>query len=114
MDKVLFSSLPISTIILVIVLFSLDYNLPSIQIYQQACAHFFGVPVLKNKTAGDYKIVFKPYPTIPIAGDNSTKIKLIILGKDDQNINAVFASLIIKAKDTGGILEIYLWILRIQ
>jgi len=112
MDKVLFSSLPISTIIVVIVVFSLDYNLPSIQIYQQASAHFFGVPVLKNKTAGGFKIVFQPYPTIPIAGDNPTKINLSILGKDDQNINAVFASLIIKAKDTArDIKGVSLWIL---
>jgi hypothetical protein len=105
MDKVLFSGLLISTIILVIVVFSLDDNLPSIQIYQQASAHFFAVPVLMNKTAGDYKIVFQPYPTVPIAGDNSSKINLSILGKDDQNINAVFATLIIKAKDTGEILK---------
>ena len=105
MDKAFFSSLLISTIIVVIVVFILDYNLPSIQIYQQASAHFFGVPVLQNKTAGDYKIVFQPYPTIPITGDNCTKINLSILGKDDRNINAVFASLIIKAKDTGEILK---------
>ena len=90
-----------------IVVFSLDYNLPLIQIYQQASAHFFGVPVLKNKTAGDYKIVFQPYHTLPILDDNSTKINLSILGKDDQNINAVFASLIIKAKDTGEILKTF-------
>jgi hypothetical protein len=107
MDKVLFSGLPISTIIVVIVVFSLDHNLPLIQIYQQASAHFLGVPVLKNETAGDYKIVFQPYHTVPIVGDNSTKINLSILGKDDQNINAVFASLIIKAKDTGEILKMF-------
>ena len=76
-----------------------------LEIYQHASAHFFGVPILQNKTAGHYKIVFQPYPTIPIAGDNSTKINFSILGKDDQNINAVFASLIIKAKDTGEILK---------
>ena len=105
MDKVLFSSLLISTIIVVIVFFSLDYNLPSIQIYQQANAHFYGVPVLQNKTTGNYKIVFQPYPTVPIAGDNSTKINLSILDKDGQNINAVFSSLSIKEKDTGQVLK---------
>jgi hypothetical protein len=83
----------------------MGYNLQSVLIYQEASAHFYGVPVLQNKTAGDYKIVFQPYPTIPIAGDNSTKINLSILGKDDRNINAVFASLIIKSKDTGEILK---------
>lgn len=104
MDKVLALSLLILSVVHVIV-WSFEYNFESVSIYQHASAHFFGVPVLQNKTAGDYKIVFQPYPTIPIAGDNSTKINLSILGKDDQNINAVFASLIIKAKDTGEILR---------
>jgi hypothetical protein len=104
MDKVLALSLLILSVVHVIV-WSFEYNFESVLIYQHASAHFFGVPVLQNKTAGDYKIVFQPYPTIPIAGDNSTKINLSILGKDDQNINAVFASLIIKAKDTGEILK---------
>ncbi|HEY7227261.1 MAG TPA: hypothetical protein VH481_03965 [Nitrososphaeraceae archaeon] len=93
------------SIIVQLVFWNMGYNLQSVLIYQEASAHFYGVPVLQNKTAGDYKIVFQPYPTIPIAGDNSTKINLSILGKDDRNINAVFASLIIKSKDTGEILK---------
>ena len=105
MDKVLFSSLLILSIIVEIAVLSLEYNLPSVEMYQQANAHFFGVPVLQNKTAGNYKIVFQPYPTIPIADDNSTKINLSILDKDGQNINAVFSSLSIKEKDTGQVLK---------
>ena len=105
MDKALSLRLLMLLVIVQIVFWNLGYDPPSNLIYQQASAHFFGVPVLQNKTAGDYKIVFQPYPTVPIAGDNSTKINLSILGKDNQNINAVFASLIIKAKDSDEILK---------
>ena len=105
MDKVLGLCLLILSIIVQIVCWNMGYNLQSVLIYQEASAHFYGVPVLQNKTAGDFKIVFQPYPTIPFAGDNSTKINLSILGKGDKNINAVFASLIIKSKDTGEILK---------
>lgn len=100
--------LPLCFLILsVFVVFIVWYlqQLGSVVMYHQASAHFFGVPVLQNKTAGEYKIVFQPYPTVPTARDNSTKINLSILGKDDQNFNAVFASLIIKEKDTGHILK---------
>ena len=105
MNKILGLCFIILTIVLQIVFWNMGYNLKSVLIYQEASAHFYGVPVLQNKTAGDYKIVFQPYPTIPIAGDNSTKINISILGKDGNNINGVFASLIIKAKDTGEILK---------
>jgi hypothetical protein len=105
MDKVTVLGLLILSIITQVAVLNLGYNFESVLIYQQVSAHFFGIPVLQNKTAGDYKIVFQPYPTVPIAGDNSTKINLSILGKDDQNINAVFSSLIIKEKETGEILK---------
>ena len=105
MKKILGLCFIILSIVVQIVFWNMGYNLKSVLIYQEASAHFYGVPVLQNKTAGDYKIVFQPYPTIPIAGDNSTKINISILGKDGNNINGVFASLIIKAKDTGEILK---------
>jgi hypothetical protein len=105
MDKVIVLGLLILSIITQVTVLNLGYNFESVLIYQQASAHFFGIPVLQNKTAGDYKIVFQPYPTVPIAGDNSTKINLSILDKNDQNINAVFSSLIIKEKETGEILK---------
>lgn len=105
MDKLLKFCLLILSIIVQMVIWNMGYNFQSVLIYQVASAHFYGVPVLQNKTAGDYKIVFQPYPTIPIAGDNSTKINISILGKDGKNINSVFSSLIIKSKDTGEILK---------
>ena len=72
-----------------------------------ASAHFFGVPILQNKTVGNYKIVFQPYPAIPLAGDNSTQINLSVLDKDGKNINIMFASLSIKQKETGDLVKTF-------
>jgi hypothetical protein len=70
----------------------------SAHVIPSASAYFFGVPILQNKTVGNYKIVFQPYPAIPLAGDNSTQINLSVLDKDGKNINIMFASLSIKQK----------------
>lgn len=76
-------------------------NIPS------ANAHFFGVPILQNKTVGNYKIVFQPFPLIPLAGDNSTQINLSVLDEEGKNINIMFASLSIKQKETGDIVKTF-------
>ena len=76
-------------------------NIPS------ANAHFFGVPILQNKTVGNYKIVFQPYPLIPLAGDNSTQINLSVLDNEGQNINLMFSSLSIKQKETGELVKTF-------
>ena len=72
-----------------------------------ASAHFFGVPILQNKTVGNYKIVFQPYPLIPLAGDNSTQINLSVLDEEGKNINMMFSSLSIKQKETGDIVKTF-------
>ena len=72
-----------------------------------ANAHFFGVPILENKTVGNYKIVFQPFPLIPLAGDNSTQINLSVLDKEGRNINVMFASLSIKQKETGDLVKTF-------
>jgi len=72
-----------------------------------ANAHFFGVPILQNKTVGNYKIVFQPYPLIPIAEDNSTQINLSVLDNEGQNINLMFSSLSIKQKETGELVKTF-------
>ena len=74
-------------------------------IIPSANAHFFGVPILQNKTVGNYKIVFQPYPSIPLAGDNSTQINLSVLDNEGKNINIIFASLSIKQKETGDLVK---------
>ena len=72
-----------------------------------ASAHFFGVPILQNKTVGNYKVVFQPYPLTPLAGDNSTQINLSVLDEEGKNINIMFASLSIKQKETGDIVKTF-------
>lgn len=63
--------------------------------------HFFGI----SKNIGDYQIVFAPYPALPFAGDNSTLLNFSILDKDNQNVNNIFASLTIKNKVNGSIVQ---------
>lgn len=70
-----------------------------------ASAHFFGIPYLENKTIGNYKVVFQPYPTVPVAGSNSTQLNLSILDKEDENVVLVFTSLLIKEKESGKVVK---------
>lgn len=63
--------------------------------------HFFGA----TKNIGNYQIVFAPYPSLPLAGDNSTLLNLSILDKDSKNLNSINASLIIKNKLNGSIIH---------
>ncbi len=64
-------------------------------------AHFFGA----SKNIGNYQIVSAPYPALPLAGDNSTLLNFSILDKDNHNVNNIFASLIIKNKMNGSIVQ---------
>ena len=93
-DKTLI--LIILTITAVIGSIWLEYKSQSIPILNNASAHFFGLPILQNKTLGDYKIVFQPYPTNPLAGDNSSNINFSVLDKDGNTVVAIFASMNIK------------------
>ena len=43
---------------------------------------------------------------MPIAGDNSTLINLSLLDSENQNVNNIFASLVIKGKNTGSIVKV--------
>lgn len=92
-------------LIISILVVTIVVNLPTMKLFNNANAHFFGLPFLQNKTVGEYKVVFQPFPTVPIPGSNSTMINLSILDKDGQNIVGVFTSLNIKEKDTGEILK---------
>ena len=68
---------------------------------QYTSGHFFGT----TKNVGDYRIIFAPYPPLPFAGDNSTLLNFSILDKENQNVNNIFASLIIKNKVNGSIIQ---------
>ena len=63
--------------------------------------HFFGM----TKNIGGYQIVFAPYPALPFAGDNSTLLNFSILDKDNKNIDNISASLIVKNKLNGSIVQ---------
>jgi hypothetical protein len=86
---------------------NVDQRLTSITLFSLAYGHFFGLPVIENKTVGNYKIVFQPYPTVPLLGDNGTQLNFSILDKDNQNINIIFSSLVIKQKETGDIVKVF-------
>jgi hypothetical protein len=68
---------------------------------QFTSGHFFGT----TKNIGDYQIVFAPYPALPFAGDNSTLLNFSILDIDNLNVNNIFASLIVKNKLNGSIIQ---------
>lgn len=63
--------------------------------------HFFGT----TKNVGGYQIVFAPYPALPFAGDNSTLLNFSILDKDNNNLENISASLIVKNKLNGSIIQ---------
>jgi hypothetical protein len=68
---------------------------------QFTSGHFFGT----TKNIGDYQIIFAPYPPLPFAGDNSTLLNFSILDKENQNVNNIFASLIIKNNINGSVIQ---------
>ena len=68
---------------------------------QSVSGHFFGT----TKNVGNYQIVFSPYPALPFAGDNSTLLNFSILDKENQNVDNIFASLIVRTKENGSIIE---------
>jgi len=70
----------------------------NIQWSNVANAHFFGV----TKRVESYQIAFQTFPFVPFAGENST-LNFSILDSNNSNINNVYAALILKDKDTGGI-----------
>ena len=95
----IFYSKRMALLILFLFLFLAGYN--SRENSHLVWGHFFGT----TKKTGDYQIVFAPYPPLPFAGDNSTILNFSILDKDNQNVNNIFASLIIKNKINNSVVE---------
>ena len=71
--------------------------------YKPADAHFFGA----TKIVNGYQIVFQPAPSVPLAGDNSTLLNFSVLDKDNQNVNNIFATLIIKEKNSDNVVKVF-------
>jgi hypothetical protein len=83
-----------------------DINLIS---YQEknlfAYAHIFiDTPNTITKNIDNYQIVFLPYPSIPLANDNSTRLNFS-LTENKTDVYNVFVSLIIKEKSSANIVE---------
>lgn len=103
LDKTRYATLMVASLSVALVIFQFS----SIPRHVPASAHFFSIPYLENKTVGNYKIVFQPFPTVPLVGSNSTQINLSILDKENQNVNLVFTSLLIKEKESGKIVKTF-------
>ena len=83
-----------------------DINLIS---YQEknlfAYAHIFiDTPNTITKNIDKYQIVFLPYPNIPLANDNSTRLNFS-LTENKTDVYNVFVSLIIKDRSSGNVIE---------
>jgi hypothetical protein len=83
-----------------------DINLIS---YQEknlfAYAHIFiDTPNTITKNIYNYQIVFLPYPSIPLANDNSTRLNFS-LTENKTDVYNVFVSLIIKEKSSENVIE---------
>ena len=85
-----------SLLILFLFVYLNGYNNP-----QYISGHFFGA----SKNVGYYQIVFAPYPALPFAGDNSTLLNFSILDKDNKNVKNISASLIVKNKLNGSVIQ---------
>jgi len=96
--------LPITIIVVIIILscsIGLLFRSHIIRFSNQpnaAYAHFFGI----SKNIDNYQIVFQPFPIVPEAGQNST-LNFSILGKDNANVNNVYAALTIREKNTSKV-----------
>ena len=79
---------------------NINSNYPGTRIqWNIANAHFFGV----TKRVDNYQIAFQTFPFVPFAGENST-LNFSILDPGNSNINNVYASLILREKDTGNVI----------
>lgn len=62
--------------------------------------HFFG----DNKTIDGFRVVFLPYPPVPVAGENTT-LNFSVLDEKNGNINNIFSAPIIKEKVPNQLVE---------
>jgi len=85
-----------TVLITVLLFFSL---LALVMVPHHAYAHFSGVV----NNVGKYQIIFEPRPLIVTAGENAT-LNFSIL-EDGTHINNVYASVIIKEKNSGKIVD---------
>lgn len=60
----------------------------------------------ERKDFGKYQVLFLLSPSMPVVGDNSTKLNFSILDKDrNVDLSLIFAALTIKEKNSGEIVQ---------
>ena len=73
--------------------------------YLFAYAHIFtDINNTLTKNIDKYHLLFLPYPNIPIANDNSTRLNFSLM-ENKTDIYNVFVSLIIKDRKSGNVVE---------
>jgi hypothetical protein len=66
-----------------------------------AYGHFFG----STQNIGNYQVVFSPYPSAPVAGDNSTRLNFSVLDNNTDNLYNTYSALVIREKQSGNITD---------
>jgi hypothetical protein len=70
-----------------------------------AYAHIFSdTPNAITKNIDKYQLLFLPYPNIPIANDNSTRLNFSLM-ENKTDVYSLFISLIIKDRNSGNVVE---------
>jgi hypothetical protein len=93
--------------IFIAAIFLLSYTTANLFIYQEnnhlAYAHIFtDIPNTITKNIDKYQLIFLPYPNIPIANDNSTRLNFSLM-EIKTDVYNVFVSLIIKDRKSGNV-----------
>jgi hypothetical protein len=65
-----------------------------------AYGHYFGA----TKNIDNYQVVFSPYPSTPITGDNSTTLNFSVLDNSNNNLYNIYAALEVTDKKSGHII----------
>ena len=64
-----------------------------------AYGHYFGA----TKNIDNYQVIFSPYPSTPITGDNSTSLNFSVL-QNNTNIYNIYAALQVTDKKSGHVI----------
>jgi hypothetical protein len=64
-----------------------------------AYGHYFGA----TKNIDNYQVIFAPYPSTPIVGDNSTSLNFSVL-ENNTNIYNMYAALQVTERQSGDII----------
>ena len=65
-----------------------------------AYGHYFGA----TKNIDNYQVIFSPYPSTPVAGDNSTTLNFSVLDNNNNNLYNIYSALVITEKQSGHII----------